>query len=28
LILFVGWLIWKRDLLGRAPEAPPQPLTA
>jgi membrane protease YdiL (CAAX protease family) len=28
LILFVGWLIWKRDLLGRAPEAPPQPLAA
>ena len=28
MILFVGWLIWKRDLLGRAPEAPAQPLAA
>jgi membrane protease YdiL (CAAX protease family) len=28
MILFVGWLIWKRDLLGRAPEAPVQAITA
>ena len=26
MILYVGWLIWKRELLGRAPEAPAQPL--
>jgi membrane protease YdiL (CAAX protease family) len=28
MILFVGWLIWKRDLLGRAPEAPVRAITA
>jgi uncharacterized protein len=28
MLLFVGWLIWKRDLLGAAPEAPAQPVTA
>jgi CAAX protease family protein len=28
MVLFVGWLIWKRDLLGKAPEATTQPQAA